>query len=219
MRKTRFILLAFFCLPLFRPLSGSAAYEMEYVLNLGIIPIGQIHVSHSSNQVKAYVDIAAGGLIDFRQLDQCTLHSPPLLVKEIIQTSNGRNVSSEALSFFSNTVTYEKTGDRLTNAGRFTNSRYSYSLLFFIHSFITSALTNRPSHTLFLNGRFSDISLYSLSTNQASVRDQQDKYEIEVTYRTEGSLRVPEKVDLKRYLMYGVNWNMFSCTLKKAEIR
>ncbi|MDD5065457.1 MAG: hypothetical protein PHF84_00275 [bacterium] len=196
-----------------------AVYQIDYILNLGSLSIGQIRLVHYSNHVTARVRITASGLIDFQQEDRCSWQTGMDSLRDDIRTSSGNKLSYENIVFLSNVVGYVRYSGFQTNRQDYTNRNKSNSLLAFVHSFIAKVLPDKPSHTLFLNGKFSDITLCPLGTNQLMVMDRNEKYEIGVTFRKQDAFYIPERVDLKKYMMYGINWNMFNCTLKDFKIK
>lgn len=196
--------------------AAKAGYKMEYVLNFGSLRIGEIRLEHVSNTVHAMVRITASGLIDFRQDDLCRLPAGRQGLVELINTTNWGRLAEEKIVFSSSNALYRTVRNNKTNSVFVTNRSGKFTLLSLVHSFITAGLLAEPVHPVFLNGKFHEVGLTALSTNLFSVTDTKGKYRIEVKVKKEKGRMVPLKVDLKKYMMYGINWNMFNCVLTKG---
>lgn len=198
--------------------AAEAGYKMEYVLNFGSLRIGEIRLEHVSNTVHAMVRITASGLIDFRQDDLCRLPAGRQGLVELINTTNWGRPGLEKIVFNSADAVYMTVKKQKTNTLSVTNRNRKFTLLSLVHSFITTGLLTEPCHPVFLNGKFHEVGLTALSTNLFSVTDTKGRYRIEVKVKKEKGRMVPLKVDLKKYMMYGINWNMFNCVLTKVSV-
>jgi uncharacterized protein YifN (PemK superfamily) len=181
--------------------------------------IGTITLDFSDNVVASKVDLKQILWIKFTQFTATKLDKNGIPEMEKLDTVINKGTETEWLNFFPDSLQHLKVKGSQTNRRTYHSSGQPWSVNSMIHNFISGRMASNKDYFLFINDQFPGITVTNISNTTARVMDHAGQFEIMVNYKYESNYRIPVKIDLKKYKVYGINWNIFNLALLEYSLK
>ncbi len=177
--------------------------------------VGEIVFTRTSNIVTAIIKMKPIFFITFSQTVTTILDEKNYPMKETLNTTVNKKNTIEHMEFQIGKITYTEKASKKTNIKSLSTQTLALSVNSMINRFISDKILQNNTYSVFMVDKLVTITFAQTSPRKKLIKSSDDRFEIETTYYKHKTLNIPQKIQLKKYMLYGINWNIFNLTLKE----
>lgn len=181
--------------------------------------MGEISFTKRSNTLTAIIKMKPIFFITFSQTVTTCLDSKGLPLQETLDTVVNKKKTMEYIEFQPNKVIHTIIADRKSQVKSYQTQTQIHSVNSLINLFLRNRTLENSTYPLFMVDRIVSMVFTEQQEGKLSIISTDERYNLMLSALSEEGIRTPQKVRINRYMLYGINWHIFTLNMREREVR
>jgi hypothetical protein len=180
--------------------------------------MGEISFTKRSNIITADIRMKPIFFITFSQAVTTRLDTKGFPVQETLNTTVNKRKTLEYIDFQENKVIHTVIAEKKSQVKSYPTQTQVHSVNSLINLFLMNKILENSRYPLFMVDKIVSIVFTKQQDKDISLISTDERYNMVLASLSEAGIHTPRKVRIKRYMLYGINWHIFTLHLREKEV-
>jgi hypothetical protein len=199
--------------------AGALDYSMTFSIDMKKISMGSIQFEKTRDTITSIVKLKPILFIHFNQSITTKLDKNEYPVSETLLTLVNNRVLKDSREYAPNRIVFRQIASKKSNVNAASCNGRPLSVTSFVNFFINGRLLKNSPYPIFIVDKVVNLLYVSTDPTKGSVISTDNKFELDVETGKSGMRDVPKRILIKKYLVYGIKWDIFKLTLLEFKVK